>query len=339
MSPGGNKRQLTLSGDDDCSPTCYGYTCDHWAQVNAATTCSVMENTYNCDCSGCCAPTSVPTRLPTTAPTASPAPTVAHPSPSPTVAHPSSSPTAVPAFLMVSGACDKQPDIDDVYAPVGTTLDGRWYYKGHNHGGMLYFDQDCNGGTSSPDRWIIDDAGTEVSTTAAYDLDGDGSCSYSARIYNDGADPPLGTNAWRMDCGHLTEADLTIIQVDGIPSAAPTTAPTISQFPTLAHPTLPPTLAHPTSSPTSCFCFIMMDGWGDGWEGSKYIFRNVNADAVVATGTLDSGAQGTDDICLSSGCYMVRVTNGEFSSDITWAFGALSGGCTIRAEIYRGHRW
>ena len=35
--------------------------------------------------------------------------------------------------------------INDIYEPMGTTLDGRWYVQGMSNGVMLYFDYDCDG--------------------------------------------------------------------------------------------------------------------------------------------------------------------------------------------------
>ena len=81
-------------------------------------------------------------------------------------------------------------------------------------------------------------------------------------------------------------------------------------------------------SPTfSCVDFIMSDTLADGWNGAKYVFRDPSAETVVATGTLESGSnEGTDAICLESGCYMLRVTSGSYDSEISWTFGSISGG-------------
>ena len=81
-----------------------------------------------------------------------------------------------------------------------------------------------------------------------------------------------------------------------------------------------------TSSPTACLKFVMVDLFGDGWNGATYRFRDAVTNMVVAIGTLDSGTQGTDDVCVSNGCYELQVTAGAYDSEIAWAFGTLSGG-------------
>jgi dienelactone hydrolase len=41
-------------GDGDCPSTCWGQTCDYWAEEdNGGWTCLVNEQEYDCDCSGC----------------------------------------------------------------------------------------------------------------------------------------------------------------------------------------------------------------------------------------------------------------------------------------------
>jgi hypothetical protein len=180
-----------------------------------------------------------PSARPTASPTSTPVPSVS--------ARPTMRPTT-PPYLLVTGSCSDQ-EIDDLYVPVGTTLDGRWYYEGQVNGGVLYFDQDCNGGTDSTDRWIFDYAGTEVSITAEYDLDGTVSCSYMARIYDDGMDPPLGTNAWRVNCDGWDDVYLVVTQVE-----APTVSPSSVSLPApTASPTstpVPSVTMHPTQRPT-----------------------------------------------------------------------------------------
>ena len=156
-------------------------------------------------------PTEAPTPAPTEPPSVSPAPTD----------------RVFP--LMVTGSCEDS-EIDDVYERVGTTLDDRRYFRGVNNGRVLYFDKDCDGASSVPDLWIFD-AATQLSTTAEYDLDGDGSCTFGGYINDDGTQPPLGTNTWGVYCdGAWTDLDLTIVQM----TPSPTNAPTISERPSVS---------------------------------------------------------------------------------------------------------
>ena len=255
-------RQLS---DGECLTTCYGYSCDYWSY-----TCAELESAYGCDCTNCyCGvfPSGSPTH--TVEPSVSPAPTI----------------QSFP--LLVTGSC--VDDINDIYTPVRTTRDGRWYFQGVSNGGVLYFDRDCDGGTyDGVDRWIFDFAGTQVSTTAESDLDGSGDCSYQGRINDDGAQPPLGTNMWRVDCGGWTYRNLTITQTTLPPTASPTVTaePSVSPAPTEA-PTDVPTAGPSISSvPTmmcvdtdngaadpygdACDTYIIYPGWCGNYDDSDF---------------------------------------------------------------------
>lgn len=72
----------------------------------------------------------------------------------------------------------------------------------------------------------------------------------------------------------------------------------------------------------------MQDSYGDGWDGARYRLRDSETTNVVAVGTLDNGAEGTDRICLDSAvCYTLGVTSGTYPSEISWSFGGnLTGG-------------
>ena len=48
----------SLAPTSTCEDTCYSQTCDYWAYYGY--TCTTLEDTYGCDCSGCCAPTTQP---------------------------------------------------------------------------------------------------------------------------------------------------------------------------------------------------------------------------------------------------------------------------------------
>jgi len=86
------------------------------------------------------------------------------------------------------------------------TASGRWWYEGES-GYSLYWDDDCNG-EGKADRWIFDTS--EPSTTTAFDLDGDGGCSYMGRIFSTASFPTSGT--WRMFCdGAWIDNDVVIM--------------------------------------------------------------------------------------------------------------------------------
>ena len=68
----------------------------------------------------------------------------------------------------------------------------------------------------------------------------------------------------------------------------------------------------------------MMDSWGDGWNGAMYTYTD--SAGAIYTGTLASGASGTDAICAASGCGTMVVGGGSYDSEITWSFGDGSGG-------------
>ena len=119
-------------------------------------------------------PRQLATQSSPTPPTSTPVPSMSW---QPTVV-PTMRPTT-PPNLVVSGVCagNAAGDIDDVYAPIGITLDGRWYYEGESNGVKLYFDRDCDGASSSS-RWIFDKSSIQVSVTAEYDLDADAICIF-----------------------------------------------------------------------------------------------------------------------------------------------------------------
>ena len=95
------------------------------------------------------------------------------------------------------------------------------------------------------------------------------------------------------------------------------------------------------STTATCVDFVMMDVWGDGWGGGKYFVRDASTLEVVASGTLDTGSQGTDQICLADGCYIFRVSAGDYASETTWNFGGyFSGGAPFQptfVSVTEGH--
>ena len=104
--------------------------------------------------------------------------------------------------------------MNDIYLPVDRTADGCWYFAGQTHGAHVYFDIDCNSG-GVDGMWIVD--ADEPSTTAMSDLDGDSNCVFNAYIYDDGVDPPFGTDSWGVYCGSWTTTDLALTEAPDRP--------------------------------------------------------------------------------------------------------------------------
>ena len=78
-----------------------------------------------------------------------------------------------------------------------------------------------------------------------------------------------------------------------------------------------------------CVEMRMYDEWGDGWDGAVYTVTD-SAGEVVASGTLKTGATGTDELCgLTSGCYGVTVSAGDYPNEISWE---LTKGEVVLAE-------
>jgi hypothetical protein len=53
---------------------------------------------------------------------------------------------AEPYSFGLTGSCSNTIEIDESYAPVNTTSDGRWFYKGQANVLYIYFDPDCDTG-------------------------------------------------------------------------------------------------------------------------------------------------------------------------------------------------
>ena len=112
-----------------------------------------------------------------------------------------------------------------------------------------------------------------------------------------------------------------------VPTASPTSTlvPSISSVPSEI-PTQSPTPKPSTASPTSCFDLFLYDSFGDGWNGNRYLLRDTTTNAVVVSGTLESGGFDVLSLCLGSGCYSFAVTDeGNYHTEISWTFGATSG--------------
>jgi hypothetical protein len=76
----------------------------------------------------------------------------------------------------------------------------------------------------------------------------------------------------------------------------------------------------------------MTDSFGDGWNGSVYQIYDGNGN-LIASGALADGSLGSNDLCLSTGCYSISVTAGQFPSEVGWSLsgidGSLSGGAPV----------
>ncbi|MFZ4785279.1 MAG: hypothetical protein ACOYLH_07350 [Flavobacteriales bacterium] len=74
----------------------------------------------------------------------------------------------------------------------------------------------------------------------------------------------------------------------------------------------------------------MTDVWGDGWNGAQYFITD-DGGSIVAQGDLDNAASGDgasfgiDTYCLTSGCYTVVVTTGNFGTEVGWSLQDQSG--------------
>ena len=225
-APSASPAPTSLCFDADNGATdLYGYGCDLY--TSSPHLCGSLyddsdfsSNDMCCGCGGGSAssasPTEAPTDTITVEPSVSPAPTA-----------------PLPPDLLVTGSCspmtssefDHDDGVDDIYAPVGTTLDGRWFYKGQNDGIVLYFDASCDGGRSGA-SWIFTTTDTTISTTATSDLDADGYCFGWGSIEDEGMDPPLGTSTWFLYCdGAWATTDLGITQLE-----TPTGTPTIASL-------------------------------------------------------------------------------------------------------------
>lgn len=75
----------------------------------------------------------------------------------------------------------------------------------------------------------------------------------------------------------------------------------------------------------NCVSMAMSDGFGDGWDSTAYVITDESG-ATVATGSLASGFNGIDDLCLSDGCYSIFVGGGAFDSEVSWTLSGVDGG-------------
>lgn len=83
---------------------------------------------------------------------------------------------------------------------------------------------------------------------------------------------------------------------------------------------------------------VLYDSAGDGWDGAAYTITNTNTDIVLYSGTLASGAQQSDSLCLPVGCYSLRVSSGGTDSEISWFLDSadLSGSAPSQCQFHVG---
>ena len=70
----------------------------------------------------------------------------------------------------------------------------------------------------------------------------------------------------------------------------------------------------------------MYDSGGDGWQSAVYSLQTSsslaesNEGVVVTSGTLASGSEGSEWLCLADGCYDLTVGGGSADSEIEFEF-------------------
>ena len=70
---------------------------------------------------------------------------------------------------------------------------------------------------------------------------------------------------------------------------------------------------------------IMMDSYGDGWNGNYFQLSNAESTLLIDT-TLTEGSEGIVDFCLNDGCYTIYTTNGgSYTNEISWSLNNILG--------------
>jgi hypothetical protein len=143
------------------------------------------------------------------------------------------------AFLSITGFCTEREQLNGVWTPAGQTASNHPYYtlSANTTSYFLFYDPDCRGDGQTEAQWIFDS--TEPSTTALFDLDEDGSCSYygyRAEDLGEATDPapPLGTKSWRIFCGgeDTEDVSISIAFTSPPPSCPPGSSPSASALDT-----------------------------------------------------------------------------------------------------------
>jgi len=108
----------------------------------------------------------------------------------------------------------------------------------------IYFDPACDGNPATAPRWILSDA--KPNTTAPFDLDGDGACTYFGYIIsNRTTAPPSGEHPWHLNCNSADGCTTTnvVVSQETVRSTATDAAATTTTTP--ATTTAPPKLPAP----------------------------------------------------------------------------------------------
>jgi len=118
-----------------------------------------------------------------------------------------------PKSLTLSGACAYKRAMNGLtYDLAGTSADGWPFYKAKGVEEYIYHDADCDGaGINTVAMWVLDSS--KPNTTATTDLDGDGRCTYHARLEATAAKMFPTSTTWRMYCGEAAgwvSVDLTL---------------------------------------------------------------------------------------------------------------------------------
>mmetsp|Transcript_13940 Transcript_13940/g.37225 ORF Transcript_13940/g.37225 Transcript_13940/m.37225 type:complete len:327 (-) Transcript_13940:116-1096(-) len=128
--------------------------------------------------------------------------------------------------LMLSGTCAYKQALNGlIFDVVSTAADGSPIYKARGVEEYIYHDADCDGaGNVTAARWVVDNS--KPNSTATKDLDGDGKCTYHARLDSTGGKMLPTSATWRMYCGEAAgwvSVDLTLKQAsDKVPVAGST---------------------------------------------------------------------------------------------------------------------
>jgi len=124
------------------------------------------------------------------------------------------------ASLMLGGTCAYKRTLNGlIFDVVSTAADGSPIYKARGVDEYIYHDADCDGaGSVTTARWVLDNS--KPSSTATNDLDGDGKCSYHARLDSAlvGKSRPPASAEWSMYCGEASgwmSVGLTLQEVSG----------------------------------------------------------------------------------------------------------------------------
>ena len=81
----------------------------------------------------------------------------------------------------------------------------------------------------------------------------------------------------------------------------------------------------------TCFALAMTDAWADGWDNGTYAFTD-GGGGVVASGTLDDGAYGVDEVCLQDGCYALAVVGTAYASEVGFNVSAPDGTVVLEGD-------